>query len=289
MLAARRIKFQAEKARQAILAIGKELTEVKQRLPHGQFGDWLSQEFSMSDRMARHLMQVYEVYGTKSETVSVLSDSALILLAGPSVPEAARQQAAEEAQATGKSPTKRCTQEIIDQHKAAPRPRALTLDETIALVWRTLDNHSGPEPARRLAWLQTATAADFQAALKPNRTLDAAQLAYARQIVTRELQDQLNRAPRTAQSQSPAATAQNGLNATQQNTPTSPPTQPTTPPVPASEPASLSPAQLLAIWQTAQQTLDMLDKRFYHPAPAFVQEWIAHTIQMLQEHMTDDR
>jgi hypothetical protein len=122
MLAARRIKFKAERAKNDLLDIGKELTQVKERLDHGQFSDWIETEFGMSQRTAQNMMGVWRTFGDKSETVSLLTDSALYLLSGPSVPAEAREQVIEEAKETGHSPTKARVQEIIATHKPPPPP-----------------------------------------------------------------------------------------------------------------------------------------------------------------------
>jgi hypothetical protein len=120
--AALEIKRGLVRTQQELITIGSRLIEVKDRLAHGQFADWLKVEFELSERMAQRMMNVAEVYGDKSDTVSVFSQSALYLLAAPSTPKAARQAAVVEAQTTGKRPTKKRTQEIIDMHKAPEPP-----------------------------------------------------------------------------------------------------------------------------------------------------------------------
>jgi len=88
--AAIEIKAHAEQARISMIVIGQKLTEVKALLPHGQFEDWCKVEFEMSQRTAQRMMAAAEVFGDKSDTVSLLSDSAMYMLSAPSVPEAAR-------------------------------------------------------------------------------------------------------------------------------------------------------------------------------------------------------
>jgi hypothetical protein len=122
MLSARRIKAKAERAKQDLLDIGKELVNVKARLAHGQFTEWIGQEFGMSMRTAQMMMNVWNVYGDKSETVSLLSDSALYLLSAPSVPETVREAVETSAKARGKSPTKAEVVAVIGQHRAGAAP-----------------------------------------------------------------------------------------------------------------------------------------------------------------------
>ena len=91
---------------ESLLTIGQHLVEVKDVLEHGQFSDWCQTEFDMSQRTAQRMMQVAEVFGGKNDTVSLLTDTAMYLLSAPSTPEPAREQVIQEAQTTGKSPTK---------------------------------------------------------------------------------------------------------------------------------------------------------------------------------------
>ena len=43
-----------------IVQIGQYLTEVKGRLKHGKFQEWIAREFSWGDDSARNFMHVYE-------------------------------------------------------------------------------------------------------------------------------------------------------------------------------------------------------------------------------------
>lgn len=105
------------RAQDDLMRIGQRLIEVKEQLEHGQFEEWCATEFQMTARTARNMMNVAKVFGDKTETVSVLSDSAMYLLAAPSTPEEARVEVIEQAQATGKSPTKAEVQETIRKHQ----------------------------------------------------------------------------------------------------------------------------------------------------------------------------
>lgn len=107
------------KAQENMIEMGRRLLEVKAVLPHGQFSDWCETEFNMSQRTVQRMMSVAETFSSdeKRHTVSLFSDSALYLLAAPSVPEEARNEVIQTAQATGISPTKEQVQQVIDQHK----------------------------------------------------------------------------------------------------------------------------------------------------------------------------
>lgn len=122
MQAAVQIKASADRMRDSIFAIGNRLLEVKDYLPHGQFGEWLRVEFDLSVRMAQNMMNVAREYGGKSETVSLLSDSVLYLLAAPSTPAEAREAVEQQVAVTGKPPTRTEVKRVIDKHRPAPEP-----------------------------------------------------------------------------------------------------------------------------------------------------------------------
>ena len=113
------VKRQESQVRESILIVGRRLIEVKDLLDHGEFEHWCDVEFGMSARTARNMMNAARVFGDKSETVSVLSDSALYLLSAPSTPDEVRAEVIEVARASGVSPTKAAIQTRI----AASRPQ----------------------------------------------------------------------------------------------------------------------------------------------------------------------
>lgn len=86
------IRERMGKAAQNVFEIGSMLLEVKERLDHGQFGEWLTVEFAWTVRTAQNMMNVAKRF--KSETVSHLdiAPSALYLLASDSVPEEVRDE-----------------------------------------------------------------------------------------------------------------------------------------------------------------------------------------------------
>ncbi len=77
---------------QNILAIGRNLQEVKERLPHGQFLPWLQTEFAMSERHARNFMHVAARFENKAEIIADLSVTVIYELAAPSTSEAVIEQ-----------------------------------------------------------------------------------------------------------------------------------------------------------------------------------------------------
>lgn len=85
------IKVLMRRTAQDVFDIGQKLSEIKTRLGHGHFGNWLKAEFEWSDRTAQNFIRVYESF--KSENVSDLhfSQTALYVLAA--APEEARLEA----------------------------------------------------------------------------------------------------------------------------------------------------------------------------------------------------
>ncbi|MGF1480731.1 MAG: DUF3102 domain-containing protein [Cyanophyceae cyanobacterium] len=101
--------------RQNILEIGLSLLEVKQKLKHGNFINWIESEFYWSYSLAYKFMRVAEAFPKKYTSVNFtdlqFAPSALYLLAAVSVPEAARDEAVSRAQA-GEDITYSTAQEI---------------------------------------------------------------------------------------------------------------------------------------------------------------------------------
>jgi hypothetical protein len=87
--AARIIKPLLRRTAEDIFVIGDELGQVKARLPHGRYTEWLGMELGLSERMAQHFVNVRGRLGPKSEKFSVLPPSTLYLLAAPSTPDEA--------------------------------------------------------------------------------------------------------------------------------------------------------------------------------------------------------
>lgn len=77
-----------------LIEIGEHLTRVKELLPHGAFGKWLDEEFSMCQQTARRFMNVYERFGQIQQFVefenplhSLAKPSVIYELAAPSFPQ----------------------------------------------------------------------------------------------------------------------------------------------------------------------------------------------------------
>lgn len=74
----------------AIVQIGKALAEVKEKLGHGKFLDWIEKEFAWSQPTAWRFMNVYEQFKLSNLNNLSIDVSALYQIAAPSTPEPVR-------------------------------------------------------------------------------------------------------------------------------------------------------------------------------------------------------
>jgi hypothetical protein len=78
--AADRIRTILGRSTSAIIEAGKELHRAKNHIGHGNWGDWLRREFSLSQRAAQLYMRAAEWAEGKSEIVSLLEPTGVYLL-----------------------------------------------------------------------------------------------------------------------------------------------------------------------------------------------------------------
>lgn len=114
------IKALMKRAASDIIEIGQKLIEVKERLEHGQFSPWLEAEFGWKHTTAWNFMQVADKF-SKFESLDGFAPSALYLLAAPSTPESARQEAIARAE-EGEVITHGLARGIVHDHKAPAEP-----------------------------------------------------------------------------------------------------------------------------------------------------------------------
>jgi hypothetical protein len=113
---------------QDVWEIGQRLADVRTRLKHGKFLDWLKTEFGWSQRTAYNFINVYETFGdrfAKLATVDIAT-SVLYELAAPSVPEELRTQVLDAAEA-GKKITHKSIKSAIKQSKDTDKSSAPTV------------------------------------------------------------------------------------------------------------------------------------------------------------------
>ncbi len=96
---AREIRGLIKQTAQSIVEIGQKLSEVKTRLGHGRFGHWLESEFKWSYETAARFMRVHTQFNSVNLTELSIAPSALYLLAAPSIPKTAREEAIARAEA----------------------------------------------------------------------------------------------------------------------------------------------------------------------------------------------
>jgi hypothetical protein len=144
--AAANIRAHGKLATQSIIAIGAELTKVKEAIGHGSYLAWINTEFGWSDRTARNYVRAYEAF--KSETVSDLEPidtKALYLLAAPSTPKPVRKVALEKAvggERVTYGAVKALLQDERDQDGPTAEPRPDSFSEKVERYFAQDENVS---------------------------------------------------------------------------------------------------------------------------------------------------
>src|SRR5207248_9850901 len=115
---AEKIRLTVQKTIEDIIEVGTELLGVKKDVGHGHFGAWLRAEFGWTVRTAQNFMSVAERFGGDPKLISDLTiqPTAAYLLAAPSAPDEARQQAIERAEA-GEEITTSVAREIMAESR----------------------------------------------------------------------------------------------------------------------------------------------------------------------------
>lgn len=109
------LKVLVRQAAKSLVEIGLKLIECKAELGHGKYGKWLKAEFGWGTTTAWKMMRVAEAFKySQCENLNIAT-SALYLLAEPSTPEEARQEALERA-ARGETISHADAKEILSHH-----------------------------------------------------------------------------------------------------------------------------------------------------------------------------
>jgi len=120
------IRERMKRTAQDIIEIGERLILVKTKIGHGRFGVWLKAEFGLTDQTARNFMNVAEAFKSQIILDLTFSPTALVALAGPSVPQEARDEAIASA-TNGQAITVAKAKEIVAKHQlpkpVRPRPQ----------------------------------------------------------------------------------------------------------------------------------------------------------------------
>ena len=80
------IRETAKRTAQAIIDIGKWLTEAKERLGHSNWLPWLKGSFGWTIRTAQNFMAVYNNFKNENFSHLEIDVSALYLIAAPATP-----------------------------------------------------------------------------------------------------------------------------------------------------------------------------------------------------------
>ena len=94
-VAAERVKIRINRTVEDIIEIGRNLIEVKESLPHGEFGKWIELEFGMSQPLAYNFIQTYKRFGNGNYNNYKFQPTVLYALAAPSTPDTIIEKAQE--------------------------------------------------------------------------------------------------------------------------------------------------------------------------------------------------
>lgn len=136
------IKTITRRAAHDLIDIGSKLIEVKDKLGHGNFGNWLSAEFNWSERTAQNFMRVATTFKNANFADLNFGASALHLIAAPSTPDEARQEAIERA-GKGEFISHKVAQTIVSTHKpvvpAVTRPPGTEISKAYTQAVQVLE------------------------------------------------------------------------------------------------------------------------------------------------------
>ncbi len=114
------IKRLASRSGQDIIEIGRHLIAVKERIDHGKFAEWITDEFGWSYRTARRFMQVADAFGETGHG-GQFEAKALYALASGDVPEEVREQFIAQAE-SGEPVRYRDVREAVKAATPTPGP-----------------------------------------------------------------------------------------------------------------------------------------------------------------------
>jgi len=109
------IRILVKQTAQGIIEIGQRLIEVRDKIEHGQFLQWVEAETGMGKSTVYKFMNVAERFPTDGNLD--FSPKVLYLLVAPSTPEPARTEALDRAE-SGEKITHSVAKEITERHKA---------------------------------------------------------------------------------------------------------------------------------------------------------------------------
>ena len=132
---------------QGILDIGQKLLEIKEKLGHGNFLNWLKTEFNWSEPSAQRFMQVARQFKSIDLMNLEIAPSALYILSAPSTPDSVRQEAVSRAKA-GENITYTTAKEIKHQYQTAIAENKKESDVQVSVANELSGKRSEIEVAR---------------------------------------------------------------------------------------------------------------------------------------------
>ncbi len=142
------IRMLMKRTAQGIVEIGQRLIEVKEKLGHGKFEDWLEAEFDWTQMTATRFMNVAKQFKSHNLLDWSVAPSALYILAAPSTSKAVREEAIARAQAG--EPITYTTAKALKQKYAKPsnkvKPEPEPEPELEVEIFLPLQASSTPEP-----------------------------------------------------------------------------------------------------------------------------------------------
>lgn len=169
-----KIQFHLQNMGQSAIIIGQELIECKKEVPHGEWQNWLEENFNLSYQTAAKFMQIAERFGN-SNVVSIRHFNSTQLIALLALP-------ADE------------TEKFIEEHAAAGNPvESMTVKQTRAEVKKWKDALKKTEAALKKAQDKTqADAEEIEFLKMKTRNLEnIAQVAVQDAVATIEENEKL--------------------------------------------------------------------------------------------------
>lgn len=116
-----------------IITIGSELLAVKERLEHGQFGEWIKHHFGWSQPTASRMMQAADAFKSFNLNNLTIDTSALYLLSSDKCPDELRESMLERAE-KGERITHAKVKEELDGEQAEEPSYEDRIDRVIAKI-----------------------------------------------------------------------------------------------------------------------------------------------------------
>ncbi len=137
-----RIRSFITQTQRNVIAIGNALLDVKGKLKHGEFGDWLDAEFGWSVRSAQDFMSIAREFRDKAEIVALFEPGALRALAAKSTGVAVRERFVRQAE-SGQPVTAREVRDALGKtarHQSSSHIQSIasqpTLDDVVDFLFR---------------------------------------------------------------------------------------------------------------------------------------------------------